>query len=217
MFWKFANNYRYEADWDESVDLEQIVCPINPDDRRAGKRITDLSIVLPHRNVPDVVWVHYCVIQDRILRLFREAGFTGFDVLPVEARYEMSSDEPPKLWELRVTGWGGMAPPESGIQLVEHCPACGFLKYSGASHPELLVKESQWDGSDFFMIWPLPKFIFVTDRVADVVRNNQLTGVKLQRLSSLNLRGDETYSPGRLHHYMPEVRAHELGDQLGIY
>jgi hypothetical protein len=223
MFWKMTNaendNFdgRFLAKWDDEVSLEQIMCPVNPHHRRGGKRVSELSVVLPHRNVHDIVWTWLsdCLLQDHVLKLFGEAEFTGFDVRPVKARFSQSSDKPPMLWELRVVGWGGLAPPESGVQLVEKCDACGDLEYSGTDQPELILDERQWDGSDFFFVWPLPRFIFVTDRVAELVHKHNLTGVRLIEPRSLEpIRGA---GPGRLHYYLPESRAHELGDTLGIY
>jgi hypothetical protein len=217
MFWHFGDDYKYETDWDDEVDLEQIVCPANPGHQRAGARITDLSVVLSRKPVPDVVWAFYCVIQDHVLQLFRETGLSGFDVRPVKARFKNSSEKPPRLWELCVTGWGGIAAPESGIRLDEEksCQVCGSLVYSGTNRPETIIDEHQWDGSDLFFIWPMPKFIFVTQRVVDLLRGRRLTGVAVKPLASL--KDLDEFGPGRLHYYLPDDRAHELGDPLGIY
>lgn len=219
QFWHLASPplaSRY-AEWDDDMDIEQVVCPIDEGHRRGGKRLSNLSIVLQSRRVQDFEWTWYneCLVQDHVLELFQRFGITGYDVKPVKTRFKRYSEhKPPKLWELVVTGWAGMAPPESGIKLVEHCQGCGFLTYSGCEDLEKLIDVSQWDGSDFFMVWPLPGFIFMTDRVARLIRDEQLSGAVLERLTSLDLSGG--FSPGRLSYWMPEQRAQELGTELEI-
>jgi hypothetical protein len=152
--------------------------------------------------------------------MFRAQGFTGFETKPVRARYRSGVGTPPVLWELAITGWGGIAAPESGIELDAEKSRMdpndwGYLKYTGLSHPEHLVDEDRWDGSDFFMVWPLPKYIFVSERVAEFIREKELTGARLVPLTEM--RKSEGFTPGRLSHYMPDARAKELGEPLGIY
>ena len=115
-----------------------------------------------------------------------------------------------------MTGWAGIAPAESGVRLVERCDGCGHIRYSGCENSDALIDVSQWDGGDFFMVWPLPKYIFVTDRVAQLVRDNRLMGAVLERPADLRFTSGG-FSPGRLSYWMPEQRAHEFGDALGIY
>ena len=115
-----------------------------------------------------------------------------------------------------MTGWGGVAPPESGIRLVQHCDACGALRYSGCNNPARIIDVSQWDGNDIFMVWPLPKFIFVTDRVLQMIRINRLRGVVLKSPGELDFHSGG-FSPGRLSQNMPDARARKLGEPLGIY
>jgi hypothetical protein len=74
---------------------------------------------------------------------------------------------------------------------------------------------SQWDGSDFCMVWPLPGFIFVTDRVAQAIRKNKITGATLRLPQDLNF-GKGGFGPGRLSGYMSEDRARVLSPQYGI-
>jgi hypothetical protein len=157
------------------------------------------------------------LLQERTLTLLRSAGFTGFEVRPVEARFRRSTERPPRLWELVVTGWAGMARPESGIRLDEpaSCSVCGHLRYTGLRNPGSLIDESKWDGSDFFMVWPMPMFVFVTDGVRRTVREHHLTGVRVVPVSDLGPA--DGFSPGRLSYSMPEERARELGEPLGIY
>ncbi|MBC7352010.1 MAG: hypothetical protein H5U08_06600 [Thermogutta sp.] len=209
------------AEWADDMHYEStVICPLHEGHQRPGKRQPNLSIVLPGKTVDDVddfVWTWYseCLVQDHVLELFRRAGLTGYEVKPVTAKFKQSTEPPPRLWELVVTGWARMAPPESGIRLVKKCDACGLLKYSGCDNPERLIDPSQWDGSDFFIVWPLPKFIFVTDRVAKLIRENRLTGVVLKDPTKLKFVSDG-FSPGRLSRWMPEARARELGGPLGI-
>jgi hypothetical protein len=213
---------RYHAEWDcEAMESasEVVRCVVNPGHQRRGRRVRDLSVVLPDIGVQDFVWTWYseCLLQDRTLELLRASGFTGFEVKPVAARFETSAKPAPRLWELVVTGWGGMAAPESGIRLDESksCPVCGLLAYTGLNNPSRLIDAAEWDGSDFFMVWPMCRSVFVTQRVVDVIRAHGLTGdgaTALARLAPINrLNG------GRLRWYFPEKRAREIGEPLGIY
>jgi hypothetical protein len=208
------------AEWARGeVDLETVICPVDDGHQRSGKRLTDLSVILPGRTVEDIVWTWYseCLLTDRVLEMFRDKGFTGFEVQPVKTRYKRADEVPPRLWELVITGWAGMAPPESGIKLVEECHVCGYKAYSGWTRPETLVPASQWDGSDFFMVWPLPKYIFITERVAQAIREARLSGGVLTPLEGLVASQNASLGPGRLSYHMPEQRAMELGGPLGIY
>jgi hypothetical protein len=83
-----------------------------------------------------------------------------------------------------------------------------------------LIDDQQWDGSDFFIVWPLPGYRFTIDRVARAIREHQFTGVQFTAPESLDFNGrlfPQTLSPGRLSWWMPEPRARELGEPLGIY
>jgi hypothetical protein len=201
------------------MDLEQVVCPRFPGHQRGGKRTTDLKIVLRTTELPDFIWFDYgggCVIQDRVLQLLRDYYVSGFEVRPVSARFEGSNKTPPTLWEVVVTGWAGMAKAQSGIQLdaSRSCLECGLLRYTGLNNPKELIDESHWDGGDFFMVWPMPRYIFLTARVITIVRDHLLTGARQIHVSEL--RKKDGFGPGRLHYYMPDGRAEKLGKPLGI-
>jgi len=225
-FWylRAPDSLRNRAEWDDNkVELERINCPLSPSHQRAGKRLTDLSVVLSNSSVQDFIWTwyHECLIQDQTLKLLRQFGFSGFEVKPVAARFKKSTERPPTIWELILTGWGGVAKPESGIRLDEpgSCKVCGFLHYTDIVEAKQLIDENQWDGSDFFMVWPLPNFVFVTERVVNVIHEHHLTGLRVERTSELKKSPHVIpgYSPGRLSYSMPEQRARELGEPLGIY
>ena len=224
VFWTLSSpeSTAHHAWWnDDEVDLERIICSLDDGHQRAGKRLTNLSVLLPRKDVQDFVWTWYseCLIQDRVLKLFREHDLTGYEVKPVNARFKArTAEEPPRLWEVIVTGWGGVAPEESGVRLRENCPACGYLDYGGPVDYSLLISETQWDGSDFFIVWPFPRIIFVTDRVAGIITRHELKGLQLDRPEDLRFaRIAEGAAPGRLSYWMPDERARELGEPLGIY
>lgn len=187
------------AEWAASMNFDSITCPVNPDHRRAGKRLTDLVVILPSPRVGDFVWTWYseCVMTDRVLNLFREAGLTGFEARPVVVQRvkrlgKYSVGDIPRLWELVVTGTGGDALPESGIRLIYRCEGCGWEKYSSYQN-DFLVDEAQWDGSDFFTVNGYPKHILVTERVKDVIVANQLTNCML--IPSENVRWGDRPTP----------------------
>ena len=214
---------RRRAEWAEGEMItEKKECSINPDHLRTGKRITDLSIVLSNHKVDDIVWTWYseCLFQDHVLDKFRKERLTGFEVKPVKCRFKDDEiNTPPRLWEVVITGWAGIAKPESGIRLDKCCDSCGLLHYSGLEQPEKLINDSEWDGSDLFMVWPLPRYVFLSERAANVIREAHFKGATIQPLDVLtrnNSRVIPGYSPGRLSYYMPIKRAMELGSELGI-
>jgi len=184
------------AEWADSVRLESVICSVHPGHRRAGRRLTDLTIILPSPRVGDFVWTWYsdCLVTDRVLELFRQAGFSGFEVRPVTVERvkrlgKEGLEDIPRLWELVVTGRGGDARPESGIRVIYRCEACGLVEYSSYRNG-ILVDEDQWDGSDFFTVNGYPKFILVTERVKDLIIAHRLTNCAL--IPAEKLRWPET-------------------------
>jgi hypothetical protein len=177
-----------------------------------------MHLVLPASPLKDFVWTWYgeCIIQDKVLHRFLSEGFTGFQPRPVYLRREQASNEPvPILWELLVTGWGGVAQAESGITRVERCAVCGRQTYTGFTNPAMLVDREQWDGSDFFLVWPMPRYIFITERVASFILAGGLTGAEVMELDRMRLpRG---FSPGGLRDWMDDDRARQLGEAVDIY
>lgn len=211
-----GTSLRKLAEWiDDDIDTDKVVCPVSDGHQRGGKRLTNLSVALSGSSVEDIVWTWYseCLVSDRVLELFRAGGFTGFDVKPVKVRFKRSKDQPPKLWELVVTGSAGTAPPESGVKLLEHCSGCNLSYYSSCTNPSRLIDGSRWDGSDFFTVWPLGKYIFVTERVAQMIRAERLTGAALKAPGELDFSGNRTgkISVDLSSYPMPEEGPQELG------
>jgi hypothetical protein len=138
---------------------------------------------------------------------------TGYRLRPAAVRFrdgKVSED----YFELIVTGWAGVARPESGIHLVEGCAGCDYKKYSPLKKANQLIDWAQWTGDDFFIIWPLPAWILITQRVVDLLEKVK---IKSYRLGSLrDIPSYMNMTVGRLSDYMPEDVAQKVGRPLGL-
>jgi hypothetical protein len=198
MFWNLTDrgDERRLADDSEHDDIRfrHVHCTLHPKEHEGVReRITPLSIALPNFVPQDLVWTWggECLAQERVLRLFNDSGFVGYDAIPVKKRrFSKSTRRVPKLWQIVVKGSGGMASPESGIQVIRICPGCGLTDYSRITEPARLIDVSRWDGSDFFRVAPVEGFIFVTDRVIQSLRENSITGWKARPLEEMQASFD---------------------------
>jgi len=208
-FYELDNADKFQnAEWAEEMDYtDTIYCPANPGHQRAGRRMEHLVITLPSSRIGDFVWtgVGECIITDRVAQLFKEAGFTGYELRPVTVskvyRHHVEKDivltdegprgikkvtrdrnpRPiPRLWELKIIGKGGNIHPDSGIsiKIKRICDACGAEKISIRGRG-IIVDEKQWDGSDFFFVTEFPGMRLVTERVKDFIIGERLTNCKL--------------------------------------
>ena len=227
-FYKMRNDDKFpslQRDMD-CVRIESVHCPLSPGHQRSSPRLNDLTVISQSEDIADISWTFFseCVITNRVAEILAREKISGYtlELVTVSSVSRRSSGAKtlPTLWELKVNGWGGMAGESSGVRLIRSCEACGHLKYSTFTDPDNLVVPQRWDGSDIFMVWPLPRYIFVSERMKNLVLCEAFTGceiIPVALLESPSECGFDTHSPGRLSHYMPEHRAHELGDPLGIY
>jgi len=227
-FFRLRDDERFpEISWDaDKIHLGTTICPLDSSHQGADRVLVDLHVILPSVRIADVCWTFLseCLITDRVAELLSRESMTGYYLAPVTVTgVKKKSDrdkELPRLWELRILGWAGMADKASGVTLSYNCPGCGYFRYKGYSDSSKLIVPEQWDGSDFFMVWPLPRYIMVSERVRELFLKEKLTGAEIipvEQLGSMMRDGDETLSPGRLRDWMPEERARLLGEPLGIY
>jgi hypothetical protein len=205
------------ATWDESVELGQVSCSLNSGHQRAGKRMTDLVVKLPLRAMKtDFVWTWYseCLLNSHALETLVRNHITGFETKPVEVIAGRVRDRD-AFRELVITGWGGTASPRSGVRLHETCRECGLLVYSGVTNWSQLFDEQDWDGSDLFMVWPLPRFIIGTAKVASLIEENRLKGIELVPLVEMT-SFSQSIAPGRASNWLSEDRLNELGIEHAI-
>lgn len=200
---------------DEGPDYETIHCPKFPGHQRPGARQSALHVRVPGP-AGDIVWTWQsdCLFSERLIEIARLAGLSGATFRPAHVTDKRGEPLAQRYEELVVTGWGGIAPEESGVQLKERCSACGLLVYSCFTDPTKLVDERQWDGSDFFIVWPLPGFILLSERAAMILEASRAGPMHIGPLDKLRCIGQIT--PGRLSYWMPIERARDLGKELDI-
>lgn len=203
---------------EDAIAVSQIIeCPLSPGHKRARRR-EKLDLVIPCSRPPDFVftWMSECLIQSSVLRELKHNQITGFETRPARATIKKTGATV-DVAELVVTGWGGIADERSGIREIERCSGCGLVRYSGVSDPTHILNPASWDGSDIFMVWPLPLYRFVTERFVQLVRDSGFTGVSfVQAFPALKRGVSSGFTPGRLSHFMPSSRAHLLGKDLDI-
>lgn len=222
-FWKMERGVGNDklAEWAPTVGRETVICPRFADHRRPGRRRGKLSVNVPRSNVDDIVWTWYgdCLITEAVVDALRVEGISGYVTKDADATFAPSSggNAVRRLWELVPTGWGGVAAPGSGVEFdrARSCSVCGMLVYTGMTCPAALFDRNQWDGSDIFIVWPLPRSLIVSDRMAKLLRSREVTGVTLTHLEDLPPTSP-ILSPGRLSDWMPSDRALQLGAALGI-
>lgn len=189
---------------------ETRLCETDPTHAAEQRWLRPLRVQGPVVSHTDFEWTVYSdlVISTETARTLSRAGFKGMRFFDVEF---FSTTETPfgrDSVELRACGWGGMAPKASGIRLKEECPCCGRQVYSGITDKTRLFDKDAWDGSDFFIIWPLRRFVMVTEAVAEYIRDAGYSGVKIVRLDQLSLltiKGFDGFSPGSLKSWQDEI------------
>jgi Protein of unknown function (Gmx_para_CXXCG) len=203
---------------DSAIAISQIIeCPLNPG-HGTSRRREKLDLVIPCSEGPDFIfdWMSDCVIQSSALQVLTENKITGFTTRAARGTTKktgLTLD----VAELIVTGWGGMADERSGIREKERCSGCDHIRYTEISDPKHIVNPTSWDGSDIFMVWPMPMYRFVTQRFVEVARNAGFSGISFaQAFPPLRPGVSSGFTPGRLSQYMPVARARLLGKELDI-
>jgi hypothetical protein len=216
QFWLLDDPYSSDPAESHLVS-SPISCARDPGHRRSGApKLT--SIKVANRPSDNFVWTwnNDILVSERVLQAFAQNGVSGFEAAPVEVVISKpTTQQPPTLFELVVTGWGGMASHASQLKVVYFCESCRQRKYSIAE-PSRIIDPAAWDGSDLFMVWPLPRYRFASDRLADLIRENRFTGVRLIPAGDIRMKRGATLKPGPLTHWMPEQRARELAKRFDV-
>jgi hypothetical protein len=173
----------------DKIRFEIVQCPIDPlGHRRATVRLTPISAVLPSVKPYDFVWAPWawaCLVQESVLSFLDEAGLKGYETVPAVVRFADASRKAPAFWELKAKGFAGGPSKESGLKVLFNCSGCGLTYYSQIKDPTKFIDETRWDGNDFFRVDPFPSRIFITDRVAQALRDSPLKGWAVYSLAEM--------------------------------
>jgi len=209
-----------EQHFGEVIDseCERISCCVDPGHRRAGRRLGEFTALVDPRAIRDFTWIgaYEVLISPKVLRLFDKHRVTGFDAKPVKVTYPEDIEvAPPELFSLVVTGWGGFVSAAAGTRLKEWCHGCGYNKYVIAD-PSQLIDAAAWDGSDIFVVWPLPVYRFASDRLAEILRTEGVSGLELVPATSIPGKQSGWVVGADALTLMPEARARELEQRFKI-
>jgi hypothetical protein len=185
------------------------LCDGNPDHARRQTRPTPLRLEFRGGGLTDFLWTPYseAIVGEDVVRVFSECGIAGCEFIPAELENTMGDQVASDLYELRVTGWGGMASAESGVRVLEECPHCKHRVFSGYTDASRLVDLDAWDGSDIFIVWPLPRYLLAVESVKEALVERQLTGVKAVPISKLPKVVAGTLTPGNIRDWFDTDRA----------
>jgi len=192
------------------------LCERNPDHTRRQIRRTPLRLEFRGVGLTDFLWTSYseAIVGEDVVRVFAEWGMDGCEFVPVELENTMGDPIAADLYELRVTGWGGMASVESGVRVLKECPHCKRRVFSGYTDPSQLVDLDAWDGSDIFTVWPLPRYLLATESVKELLAARQLTGVKAVPVAKLPKVVAGTLTPGNIRDWFDENRANAFDAEI---
>jgi hypothetical protein len=110
--------------------------------------------------------------------------------------------------------------PQEGMQCTEEHAGKRYRRCSGICNNLPFLEPSEWDGSAFFRVWPIPSDLFVTKKVAKLFQEWKIKDVDFLPLSEFKLPEiagkvvDVRVQP--LMCYMPPNRGEAIGKPLGI-
>ncbi len=215
-FLESAARFEDKLTYTSSMRMETTLCPLNagrPSQHAMRQRwIRPLQVVGSVQRMSDFEWSVYndIFVEEDIARKLLSEGFSGFEFRPAELFTTTETPIGRPLFELRVTGWGGMAHPSSGIRIKEKCPRCGRTVYTNWTKAENLFDVDRWDGTDFFLIWPMPKYVFITDEVAKFISREGFTGLTVRALRDFPGSIAGGYSPGHIEDWYEEEQAKKI-------
>jgi hypothetical protein len=216
IFW-LSSDIRFEERLTHASSMRLVTepCRFETDHTVRQRWSRPLRVIGPVRQLTDFEWSVYgdAITSPAVACGFRDAGFTGFEVLPTEILTTTETPIGREAVQLKVYGWGGVAPQSSGVRVLSECKACGRRVFSKYTSPERLFTRTQWDGSDFFVIWPLPGYIMITLKVRNHLLAAGYSGIKVRPLSELPMGPGHTLTPGHLEDWLDKERVAAMLDR----
>ena len=177
-----------------------------------------LKCLVRKKSFGDMIWTasfpKHCFVSERLLGIFRDEKLTGFETAPAKMKLVFEHEPSDRIFhQLIFTGWGGVADPRSGIAQIPD--ERSNHAYSEPTDRSLIFDQRQWDGTDFFLLFPFMGRRFVTERVKRVLEKFKIKRFICTEIAHLS-RGCPTILPAPLRCYYTDERAKELGGKLGI-
>lgn len=219
MFWLIGNRYELRgADlWDDENYLEKWeTCPLDPDHNgsatirwgpaRFREEPQDWEPTLDRTLDAFATPRGSFVFTRRVFAAMEDARLTGWLMNPATVSFADGTVST-HYGELWVYGFGGIALPSTGCKLLWRCQGCGQREYQDGIIRGKAVRQARWDGSDFFIVWPLVKYPICTDRAKDVLERFRMDKIVFRKpeedVTPISGYGDTAVPP----YYKPEARA----------
>jgi hypothetical protein len=208
VFW-LSSTLAFDAklEYTSFMRLETELCPLDPRHASKSRCSKPLKVIGSVRSMTDFEWTVFndILVNQAVIEGFQKAGFTGAAFIPAELFTTTETPIGREVFELKAIGWGGVAPEESGVRVIEECPFCKRQVFSIYREKAKLFNRRNWDGSDFFIIWPIPRWIMVSRRVRDHIVASGYSGVRARDLEDLPVGVVKTISPGQLNDWFDEA------------
>ncbi|MCW3098391.1 MAG: hypothetical protein JWL77_4009, partial [Chthonomonadaceae bacterium] len=119
------------------------------------------------------------------VHFLQEHNIGGWEVAPVRVEGTRYFESIPTMYQLIVTGNGGVPITDPPVEKRSHCDVCGRTEYVGIKPHSFQLDLSQWDGSDIFRFGAdYSGYIFITDRLANGFRNAGFKNYELATVES---------------------------------
>ena len=163
------------------------------------------TIVFSHSHFPDISeYELQKLVYIKVKDIFTEEQIKGYhlsDNIYIRSQRDLSLEkgkelcrkgfkvkdiaiDPPFYYRFFHDGYAELDEEKSKIHLLEECNICSYKKYvsEGRSYLDTsvtppFIKESSWDGSDFFKVIEMSAVIFCTERVYEIYKKYKLTGL----------------------------------------
>lgn len=138
------------------------------------------------------------VFRNKVFAEFEKENLTGWIRNPASIHRADSTVET-GFGELWIKGFAGIANQKGGCRLLWKCRTCGNTRYAPGFSVADAFKNLDWDGSDFFTLWPLVNYRFCTDRAKAVLERfhtEEIRFINAEELTKpLRIYGDAPIPP----------------------
>src|SRR5688572_2265511 len=124
VFWLSSTaSFDAKLEYTSYMRLETELCQLDPRHASKSRWSKPLKVIGSVQPMTDFEWTVYndVLVSEEVVEDFHKAGFTG---AVFESAELFTTTETPigrEVFELKAVGWGGVAPIESGVRVIEEC------------------------------------------------------------------------------------------------